>query len=270
MSQRPEIISLLGTAHYDRPATGEELSRLERDLAEALTALGEEPDRVESHVMYGRRLAYLWRYCEAIAVFSDALDRFGDDASLYRHRGHRYISVRRFGPAVRDLGRAFELEPEDFDICYHLGLARWFLGDWAGAREVYRGFLPRCEDAEQQVAMGYWLYMTLRRLDQDAEAKAVLDELGTPEGVSESASYLDLLRLFRGDLIESDILKSARENPLAASTLGFGLGCRYLFEGCPDEASECFLTVTRGSHWPAFGFIGAEVELARLRGMLAP
>ncbi len=269
MSERPEMISLLGTAHYARPAKGEELARLQRDLTRAETVLAEDSDELEAHVMFGRRLSYLWRYHEAIAVYSDALDCFGDNASLYRHRGHRYLSIRRFGPAARDMARAFELDPEDFEICYHLGLARWLLGDWDGAREIYEDFLPKCEDPEQQVAMSYWLYMTLRRLDEQEEAEALLEKIGTPDGVTENVNYLDLLRLFRGDIDEAEILELAKEGPLPAGTLGFGLGCRYLFEGDLDRASECFVTVTRGPYWPAFGFIAGEVELARLRGMLA-
>ncbi len=269
MSERPEMISLLGTAHYARPATGEELAHLQRDLAEAEATLAEDPDGVDAHVMYGRRLSYLWRYHEAIAAYSDALERFGDSASLYRHRGHRYLSIRRFGPAARDMARAFELDPEDFDICYHLGLARWLLGDWEGAREVYEDFLPKCEDPEQQVAMSYWFYLTLRRLDEQERAEALLENVGTPDGVTENVNYLDLLRLFRGDVDDAGILELAKEGPLPAGTLGFGLGCKYLLEGDLDRASECFETVTRGPYWPAFGFIAGEVELARLRGMLA-
>jgi tetratricopeptide (TPR) repeat protein len=267
LSQGPEIISLLGIPHYARPATGEDLQRLERELDEAVAALEEDPQDVTRHIMHGRRLAYLWRYHKAIAVYSEALTSFGESASLYRHRGHRYISVRRFGPAVRDLRRAYALQPHDFDICYHLGLARWLLGDYAGAREAYQGFMPKCSDHEERVALSYWLYMSVRRLGMREEAARILEAAGSPD-VDENKHYLDLLRLFRGEVNEADIHELMSESPLAAGTLGFGLGCWHLFEGRPEEAAECFVEVVGGKYWPAFGFIAAETELARLQEML--
>lgn len=267
MSQRPEIISLLGIPHYARPAQGDDLTRLQRELDEAVEALSEDPQDVTRHVMHGRRLGYLWRYHEAIAVYSEALTTFGETASLYRHRGHRYISIRRFGPAARDLARAYALHPDDFDICYHLGLARWLQGNYAGARDAYESFMDKCADDEERVALAYWMYMSLRRLGQHDRAAAVLREAGEPI-VTENRHYLDLLRLFRGELTEAEIHALAAEGPLAAGTLGFGLGCWHLFEGRPEEAVECFVAVVGGAYWPAFGFIAAETELARLQEML--
>jgi tetratricopeptide (TPR) repeat protein len=271
MSTNPEIVSLLGVPKHSTPAVGDALAKLEAELAEAYAALSADPSDLEAHIMYGRRLAYLWRYRDAIKTYTAALERFGEDAMLYRHRGHRLISVRDFAGGARDLLRASDIKADDFDIWYHLGLAYWLLGEYGAARRAYEAFLPQCADDEQRIAITYWLYMTLRRLGEHEEAAALAASAGQPP-VQENVHYLDLLRLFRGDRTESEIRELAKESDLAAGTLVFGLGCWHLLAGRTDEARSCFDEVVSGAYWPAFGFIAAEVELARLgccRGSLS-
>ena len=86
--QKPEVISLLGKKLYATPAQGEELLKLESDLKEALKAVEADPENVDNIILYGRSLAGLWRYHEAIGVFSMGIDIRPDVALLYRHRGH--------------------------------------------------------------------------------------------------------------------------------------------------------------------------------------
>jgi len=42
----------------------------------------------------------LGRFREAIAVYSIGIDGHPEDSRLYRHRGHRFISIRLFERAV--------------------------------------------------------------------------------------------------------------------------------------------------------------------------
>ena len=78
-------------------------TKLEADLATARRALAADPDDPDNIIWVGRRLGYLWRMSEAIAVYSEGIELHPDCARLYRHRGHRYISVRRFDDAIVDL-----------------------------------------------------------------------------------------------------------------------------------------------------------------------
>lgn len=269
MHHRPEIISLLGIPYYAEPAEGEALEKLEKELLEAEAALAEAPDDPEAKVMLGRRLAYLWRYHESIASYTQSLADHPDFAPLYRHRGHRYISIRRFGAAARDLAHANRLHPNDFDILYHLGLARWLQGDYQGAKKAYEAYLPLCENDDQRVPLSYWLYSTLRRLDLDTEAAEILNSLGDDLNIKEdSVYYFNIMRLFRGELTEEDIYELMKENDLAAGTIGYGLGLWHLFANRKEDASLAFQSVLKGKYWPAFGFIAAEVEIARLDGLL--
>ena len=267
MPDRPEIISLLGASHYATPATGDDLIKLETELEQAEAELSAAPRDLERQILVGRRLAYLWRYHEAIAVFSKALEQQPLHPAVLRHRGHRLISIRRLGAAGRDLAQANEARPGDFDILYHLGLARWLTGNHAGAVEAYGAYLPHCRDDEERVALAYWLHLSLWRVGDKTGAQDVLERTGSPS-VTENAHYLHLLELFRGERSQAQVEETAGQDDLAAGTLGFGLGCWHLMGGRTEAARASFQSVTFGRHWPAFGFIAAEVELARLAGLL--
>jgi tetratricopeptide (TPR) repeat protein len=62
-----------------------------------------EADR---YILAARLKNYLGKYEDAVTLFTEALERYPDDARLYRHRGHRYITLRRYDAAIHDLERA--------------------------------------------------------------------------------------------------------------------------------------------------------------------
>ncbi|MCC5862164.1 MAG: hypothetical protein JJT93_09675, partial [Gammaproteobacteria bacterium] len=89
-------------------AETEPLSALEANLATAQAAYHAKPDEMNT-IWLGRRLAYLQRYEEAVAVFSAGLTRFPESYRLLRHRGHRHITLRDFDAASEDFQRAYAL-----------------------------------------------------------------------------------------------------------------------------------------------------------------
>ena len=80
----------------------------EAKLAAARAALQQAPGDRDAWIWLGRRLGYLGRYRDAIDVYTEALERWPGDPFLLRHRGHRFLSVREFARAERDLARAAE------------------------------------------------------------------------------------------------------------------------------------------------------------------
>jgi hypothetical protein len=49
------------------------------------------------------------------------------------------------------------------------------------------------------------------------------------------------------------------------ATYGYGVANWHLYSGEPGRAREIFEKVVAGPQWNAFGYIAAEVELARLK-----
>ena len=83
-------------------------------MAAAEAALEAAPEDVELLLAAGRAYAGIWRYTAAIDVYDRAIAVAPDDWRPYRHRGHRYISTRRFDDAIADLDIDRRNPPADF------------------------------------------------------------------------------------------------------------------------------------------------------------
>lgn len=253
----PELISPLGVALFATPADGEAQAKLLADLEAARTSHAENPDDPERAVAHGRALGYLWRYHEAIAVFTSAIEKNPEHAMLYRHRGHRYISIRNFAAARADLARAAELKQDDFDIWYHLALAHFLLGETAPAAESFRRAYECVDDDDSRIAALYWHYLS-------SGAKADISAVRADMDVKENTAYHRLLLCFKGEMTEESVLEAARESALDSATTHFGLGYRAYLDGERAQALEHFKKAVVSPYWPAFGYISAETMLVRL------
>lgn len=282
-AQQPEAVSLLGEPLFAREMTAETRARLEADLAAARAAYQAAPDDPDAIIWLGRRLGYLERYREAVAVFTEGILKHPGDARMYRHRGHRYITLRRFDDAVADLSRAADLvrgtpdevEPDgapneygiptstlQSNIWYHLGLAHYLRGDWERALAAYREAMEVSRNDDMLVATSDWLYMTLRRMGRDAEAAAVLEPIHPEMRILENDAYHRRLLMYKGAL-EPDALLDPNADALTLATQGYGVGNWHLYNGRTERAMEVFRSVVAGPYWAAFGYIAAEAELAR-------
>lgn len=260
----PEAISLLGKPLYRTPADGEALSKLEANLREAASRLEASPDDPETVIIYGRALSALWRYREAIDVYTRGIAAHPDYALLYRHRGHRYISVRQFDKAGADLTRAAELKDDEFDIWYHFGLAHFLRGEFARAEAAYRRCRQVARDDGSVIAVSNWLYLALMRQGQEEEAASVLEGIRKDMDPGENVSYFNLLLFDKGLKTQSE-LETAAVSEVDMATTGYGLACRLLVRGEKEKAFETFRRIANLPSWPAFGVIAAEAELARAK-----
>jgi tetratricopeptide (TPR) repeat protein len=245
--QEPEVVSLLGKKLYAAPAKGEELAKLQAGLEEAVRAVEADPGNAETIIAYGRALAGLWRYHEAIEVFSKGISAHPGEAMLYRHRGHRYISIREFDPAASDLAKAAALNGKDFDIWYHLGLAHYLRGEFDKARAAYESCLKVAADDDSRIAVSNWLYAALRRLGRNDDAARLLEGISEGLKVEENTSYLNLLLFFKGLKTEEETLKGAAGSELDAATVGYGLGCWHLYSGRKEKARGHFEKIAPGA-----------------------
>ena len=281
-----EAVSLLGEPLLPPPLSAEVRARYELLLAQARADHDRNPGDADAIIWLGRRTAYLGRYREAIEIFTRGLEKHPDDARLYRHRGHRYITVRELDRAAADLERAAQLvagkpdevEPDGLpnarniptstlqsNIWYHLGLAYYLQGDFERALSAYREDMKVATNPDMLVATSHWLYMTLRRLGRDAEAAAVLAPIRRDMDIIENGSYHRLLLLYKGELPADSLLQPASDNPaLDDATTGYGLGNWHLYNGRAAEAERVFRRVLAGGQWPAFGYLAAEADVSRL------
>jgi tetratricopeptide (TPR) repeat protein len=277
-------MSLLGEPLFPPPLSEEARPRLEANLAQAHAAFDRTPEDVDSIIWLGRRQAYLGRYREAIGTFSRGIDRHPDDARLFRHRGHRYITVRQFDDALRDLERAAalvqgkpdEVEPDGApnraniptstlhsNVWYHLALARYLKGDFERALPAWQECLRVADNDDMRVAAADWLYMTYRRLGREAEARTVLEPIHAGMRILENDAYHRRLLMYKGEIPADSLLAVESDEPVQIATYGYGVGNWYLYNGDSARARAIFERIRRAPNWAAFGYIAAEAELSR-------
>jgi tetratricopeptide (TPR) repeat protein len=274
------------TAGEIQPQLSAEMRRgFEAKLAQARADFEKNPS-VENSIWLGRRTAYLGRYKEAIVIYNDAIKKFPDDARLYRHRGHRLITLRCFDAAVMDFKKAArlikekpdEVEPDGMpnarnvptstlqsNIWYHLGLARYLKGDFRGALSAYREAEKVSKNPDMIIATTHWLYMTLRRLGREAEARKAITGISDDLDIIENADYYKLIKLYQGKLKPGDLLNDDDQSrdTLRNATVGYGVGNWFLYNGQRAEAEKIFRQIVMGNQWASFGHIAAEEELSR-------
>lgn len=260
----PEITSLLGVKLF---AQADEKG----EIAAAQSKLDADPKNIDLIIALGRAQSNAWRYHDAIATYTRGIRLAPNDWRLYRHRGHRYISTRRFDLAVTDMARAAKLNGKDFDVWYHLALAHYLKGQFAKAAEAYRNCLKVAEADttdkrdDSVIAVSDWLYMTYRRMGNNAEAAKVLARITPDMKVKDNKSYFERLLFYKGLKREEDLVNIEKATDLEIATVGYGLGNWHLYNGNRARAEEIFRKIVAGKYWPAFGFIAAEAELARIR-----
>jgi len=235
-------------------------------------------------IWFGRRSAYLGDYKKAIEIYSEGIEIFPNDARFYRHRGHRYISIRQLDLAIKDFKKAVILiknkedviEPDGIpnrlntpistlhtNIWYHLGLAYYLQDDLENALSAFKNCLLASKNDDMVVASSYWLYMILRQINKSDAANNILSPIQEEMNIIENMAYYKLLLFYKGVLTEDKLIS---DDSLGTSeAIQFGLGNWYAFNNNSEHAKVIFEQLLENGNWAGFGFIAAEAYLSRIK-----
>lgn len=251
-------------------------------LAQARADYEADPDDADNIIWFGRRTAYSGDFRGAIEIFSEGIRKHPGDARMYRHRGHRYISIREFDRAIADLeraaklieGRENETEPDGVpnalnipvsslhgNIWYHLGLAYYLVHDWDNALRAFQSGFDAAGNDDNRVSTTHWRYMILRRANRPEEAEAVLEDISADMNVIENTVYHRLCLFYKGEIPVGEITGDDSDNP-TNSAAAYGVANWYYYNGDRVEADRRLTKHLLQSSWSAFGFIAAEADLA--------
>ncbi|HKE01037.1 MAG TPA: hypothetical protein VKE69_08510 [Planctomycetota bacterium] len=283
----PEATSLFGKPLHAPVLDPTAVAEREARLAKARAAFDKNPKDADAILWLGRRFSYAGKYRASISAFTSGLQLYPDDVRLLRFRGHRYVNTRQFDLALADLeaaackieGKPDEVEPNEtendpkhppstlhYGVWYHLGLARLFSGNDEGARAAFASCLAAANDDEGRAGASHWLYTVLRRIGRPDDAKKVLEPIRADMKVIEGAAYHRMLLSAKGEIPVDDLLRDAlaKEGSTDLPTIGYGVACRLRADGDVARANDLLKQVARHGLWPAFGTIGAEVDLRAL------
>ena len=275
--------SLLGRPLAPMALEPETEARMEAQLADALAAWEKNRNDAEALIWVGRRTAYLGRYREAIEIFSDGIARHPADARMFRHRGHRYLTVREIDKSIADFEKAVgliaaqpdQVEPDGLpnarniptgtlhsNIYYHLALGYYLQGDFGRAADTWAKARDAVGNADNLVAASHWLYLSLRRAGRHADAAAILLPITADLDVIENGEYHQLLLLYKGQRTSESVLAAAGTDS-GGSAARYGVAAWHLVNGRRAEAETLWKFILEGPDWPSFGYLAAEAEFSR-------
>ena len=272
---------------YPAPALSDSLKKVyEANLRSAEKKYKADSLNDDQIIWYGRRLAYLGNYKEAIAVYTKGINLHPDNARFYRHRAHRYITLRCYDNAIADLKRAVDIIKDQIDeieedgipnarnfptstlhtnIYYHLGLAYYLKGDNKQALLAWQKCLEISDNDDMKVATLNWLNLVLRKMGRQKDAEQHLKEVTTEMEIIENHDYFDILLMYKSGDDSKLVGKTQNQQTVSNATLGFALGSYYQFKGDKDKTKELFEKVVAGNQWSSFGYLAAEAELAKMK-----
>lgn len=274
-----QAVSLLGAPLFPIEPNEKVLSNLEKAREE----FESDPDNADKIIWYGRRIAYTGDYREAILVLTGGIEKFPDDARFYRHRGHRYISIRELDRAIWDLeeaarlirGKEDKIEPDGIpnakniplsslhrNIWYHLGLAYYLKNDMENALRIYRKGIAASTYDDNIVSTTHWLYMTLRRLGRTDEAQKALDEVHVDMDIIENMAYHKLCLFYKGELTLESLANPELSN-IENDAVAYGIGNWFLVNDQRDKAKAVYEKVLRNKGWSSFGYVASEADFVR-------
>ena len=279
-----EAISFLGDTLIRLIPDEATKQRADSLLEEALMFYKEDSTDLQAIIWYGRRQAYLHQYRDAINTYSRGIQLHPQAPELYRHRGHRYITIRQIDKAISDLEQAAtlaknrnpEIEPDGipnkldiplsnlhFNIYYHLGLARYLKADYEKAIEAFTACMSYSDNPDLKVATTYWLYLSNLRHGVSNPEGMLLADIHPDMEIIENEAYLGQLLFFKtGDLISPDT--SAGEHNIPMASTHYGISCWYDLHGQKGKAAEIRKKILSSSPWPMFGYVAAEADSSRM------
>lgn len=272
---------------YPDPSLSDSVRRsFEANLRSAEKKYQADSTNDEHIIWYGRRLAYVGKYKEAIEIYTKGIQINPDNARFYRHRGHRYITLRCYDNAIADLKKAAELTRDQVDeieadgipnekniptstlqtnIYYHLGLAHFLKGDNRQALLAWEKCLDISDNDDMKVATLNWLNVVLRKMGRQKDADQHLSEVKANMEIIENHDYFDILFMYKNGNESKLLDKTQNQESLSNATLGYALGVYYQLKGDREKAKQLFEKVVTGKQWSSFGFIAAEAELERIK-----
>jgi len=205
---------------------------------------------------------------------------------MYRHRGHRFITLRMYKLAIIDYikaaeliaGKEDEIEPDGVpnvggtpistlhsNVWYHLGLAHYLEGNYQKAFTAYKICLEISDNSDKIVSTTYWKYMTLRLMGKNKPAEKLLEKITKDMIIIENQQYFECLLMFKGEITVEKLLEKARsQGAFGLSTIGYGIANWYYFNDEKVKAKALLEEIVELDFWASFGYIAAEADLYRM------
>ncbi|MDT0607623.1 tetratricopeptide repeat protein [Croceitalea rosinachiae] len=223
------------------------------------------------------------QYNKAIGVYTEGLEKYPNSYRLLRHRGHRYLNIRKLDKAITDLKKAEGLMNEvsakdieyyadgkpkgtfEFWIWYHIGLYHYLNQDFAQAAEAYKKCLSTAITSKNSVGATDWLYNCYQKNGNSKSAMALLETIPKDYDTDHNYVYFKRLMVYKGVLKPEELI--APEKPVSEwngseMTCAYGIGSWYLYNGDEATALKYYKNIVKTPFWNSWAFVVTDKELA--------
>ncbi len=240
------------------------------------------PHNADALIWYARRLGYLARYQQTIDVLTKGIELHPIDARMYRHRGHRFLSLRCVDKAIEDFekaallikGKTDEIEPDgqpnaantptstlQSNIYYHLALAYYLQKNYQKAKAAYEKCMVVSTNPDMYTATANWYYLTLRRMGSNRDAANLLATVDFETPLLENGVYRKILLLHKEKPSAEHALATANgAGDVQSATYLYGLFMYLKLNNHLAEAEQVKQQLMAGKQYASFGYIAAEME----------
>lgn len=282
-----EGFSLFGEPLFQIPLVSEIYHKQKKHYDIAYANYKKNKKDADNIIWLARRTAYLGNFRDAIAIFTEGIEKFPDDARMYRHRGHRFITLRQFQLAEEDLlkaaklieGQQDEIEPDGIpnargipvsslhsNIWYHLGLVYYLQGKFEESLDAYTKCLDTLALEDNYVSCAHWIYMILRLLQREEEAEKVLEKVKVKMDIIENHYYHNILLMYKGHIAVDVMMDKARVvGELANAAIAYAIANWYYYTNEKEKAIDLLEEIIKLENWATFGYIAAEADLKRMK-----
>lgn len=255
-------------------------------LDSARAAVTRAPDDLNATIWLGRFVGYTGDFEQAVGIYTASLATRPDEPWLLRHRGHRYVSLRKFDEAIADLqraydltsGRADEVEPDGMpnpsgiptstlksNIRYHLALAHFLKGNYPAAATFWEEDAKVAANLDHRVAATFWWVLSMARMGDMPRVQEALAPIRADWEIIENGSYHLGLLWMKGQKTDAEI-RAAMDTPAELQAIGNGMAQWHFAQGRREQATRLVREILATGPSASFGYLGAEA-LARELGL---
>jgi len=237
----------------------------------------------DDFIEIGKQLVASARYKEAVENYTNGLNKFPESFKILRHRGHRYLTLRKLNLVVADLLKARELikpQPDvwDFDakgnqtdtyqhqIEYHLGVYYFLKESYKEAVAAFEKSLKEAHEGNEIVGTTDWLYNSYQRNGQKEEAEKLLTTITQDFNADKEQAYFRRIMLYKGVVMPNELVDEtlpAEKMSIQDVTKLYGLANWYSFQGNKEKAKELYAKIIKSNSWPAFAYLASETEFLK-------
>jgi len=238
----------------------------------------------DDFVEIGRQLVQTARYKEAVEAYTEGLSAFPKSFKLLRHRGHRFLTVRKLDRCAADLLKARALMKGQADVWetdaagkqtdtyqhqieYHLGVYYFLMQQYVESVSAFEKSLAQAHDSKEIVGTTDWLYNAYQRNGQQVEAEKLLTTIPPDFSTDREQAYFRRILLYKGLIEPKDLVDESMfpaRMTIQDVTKLYGLANWYRFRhGNQAKARELYVKILQATaSWPAFAYLAAERELS--------